>query len=54
MMKSKTRSKSNKNKAPWRPRGDKLIPGHKVETPKKGPGAYSRKRGKKYNAWDIF
>jgi len=51
MLRSERRSKKTKNnrkieETPWHPRGEKLIPGHRVEGQKKGKGSYNRKKEK--------
>jgi stalled ribosome alternative rescue factor ArfA len=50
MLRSKRRSKKtkgskrDKGQKPWHPRGEELIPPHKVEGQKKGKGSYDRKQ----------
>lgn len=47
MLRSERRSKKSKKKTEWRPRGDILIPGNRVEPKVKGKGSkYNRKRNK--------
>jgi len=51
MLRSERRSKKSNKGTPWKPRGDKLIPGHKVEDQKKGKGSYKRAKEKfKWNS----
>jgi len=47
MLRSERRSKKSKRdlkrkETPWHPRGEQLIPGHKVEGQNKGKGSYNR------------
>lgn len=50
---SKKRKKSRKKEETyWHPRGEELIPGHKVEGQKKGKGSYNRNR-EKFNWGDT-
>lgn len=53
-LKSLRRGSKNKKRTEWRPRGEILIPGNRVEPPTKGRKAkYDRKKNKSPNRDDY-